>query len=233
MVFGTPDQLIEMYGAGTIIQALEGFITPRRLLKLQEVISRRIGSVHVAVEAPSDIHNALAVVRTAEALGVTNVHLINPGTYRRSGNKTAGGTLRWASLRRYNNAAEFQGAMAATQCVVAGAAPGAAATLSSLPLDRPLCLLFGNEQRGLSEEALASCDITFSIPMFGLVESYNLSVSAAISLYDVLSRKRELLAADGDLTDYSAEKMLAVYIIKSMGCRGASIILSRHAPLMR
>jgi tRNA C32,U32 (ribose-2'-O)-methylase TrmJ len=60
-------------------------------------------------------------------------------------------------------------------------------------------LLFGNEGVGLSQEAQAACDFRFRIPMVGMSESMNLSVSAALALYAVTRARREWLRANGDL----------------------------------
>ncbi|MCB1080387.1 MAG: hypothetical protein KDK69_01070, partial [Chlamydiia bacterium] len=110
---------------------------------------------------------------------------------------------------------------------LAGASVEGTMMLEELPVDRPLCLLFGNEHRGLSEDAKKICDFLFSIPLYGMVESYNLSVSAAITLYDYLKRKRLALKQDGDFSEeeYLAEK--AHYYVRSLGAETAQALLSK------
>jgi tRNA (guanosine-2'-O-)-methyltransferase len=89
-------------------------------------------------------------------------------------------------------------------------------TVSELPVDAPLCVLFGNEKVGLSEETLAACDLTFRIPMVGMSESLNLSVSAAITLYDVSARRRAALGRVGDLQGEALALERARYYARSI-----------------
>ena len=89
-------------------------------------------------------------------------------------------------------------------------------TVEELPSDRPLCVLFGNEKLGLSEDMLSRCDLTFRIPMVGMSESLNLSVSAAIVLYATARARRAHLAAPGDLAGAELELMRARYYARSL-----------------
>jgi tRNA (guanosine-2'-O-)-methyltransferase len=73
-------------------------------------------------------------------------------------------------------------------------------------------LVFGNEKEGVSEKALEFCDGTFRIPMWGFVESFNVSVAAAISLYISARRRRELLGREGDLSSREEEALMAHYL---------------------
>ena len=107
--------------------------------------------------------------------------------------------------------------------------------LDKIPLDHPVCLVFGNEIRGLSPQAVRSCEHLFTIPMYGMTESLNLSVSAAISLYETLRRKRMLLGRPGDLTteQLQVEKGWLLYnaIAKRSGERSANTLIGFKDPL--
>ena len=106
-----------------------------------------------------------------------------------------------------------------------GATPRGDTVLEDIPLNRPCCFLFGNEKKGLTEEALEICDIRFTIPMYGFCESFNLSVAAAITLYSAVNRKRDLLDASGDLSEAEKQTEIAWFYYKSTGNRLASQIL--------
>ena len=103
--------------------------------------------------------------------------------------------------------------------MVAGGTVDATVALSDVPVEKPLCIIIGNEQRGLSKSAQAACDIRYQIPMFGMSESLNLSVSAAISLYDTTSRKRQLLKCASDLTQDQQATLRAQYYLNSVSAR--------------
>ena len=78
--------------------------------------------------------------------------------------------------------------------LVAAAFPhGKAVSLEDLPVDRPIAVAFGNEHAGLATEWRDKADVCFTIPMFGIVESMNISVCAAISLYELTTRARKTL----------------------------------------
>ena len=77
--------------------------------------------------------------------------------------------------------------------ILAGAALNdSPVSMQAVPIDKPLCLLIGNEQRGLSREAMDACQLCYRIPMAGMSQSFNLSVAAAISLYDTTCAKETL-----------------------------------------
>lgn len=190
------------------------------------MLSKRIGSVQVALEAPYDIHNGLAVVRTAEALGVSTIHFINAIMKKGQGKNTTKGTLKWIHLHRHESFPSF--VKAKGEALLVGACAHGEVSLEELPVDRPLCFLFGNEKEGLSTEAKKECDLLFSVPMFGMVESLNLSVAAGISLYGYLQRKRKEIKRDGDLSDEEILEEKAHFYVRSLGVEQSFEILKRR-----
>lgn len=219
------ENLIQEFGPQLIINTLSDQLTERRKKRIEEVLRSRISSIHVAVESPYDYHNALAIVRTAEAFGVNNIHIISSELRKNRGKKTTGGTKNWVNISRYDQFTPFSEKIKSRGMLLAGATPSGMTPLKELPVDKPLCLLFGNEQRGLSDEASEACDILFSIPMFGVAESLNLSVSAGICLYDITNRRRTALERQGDLDKEEAHLEKARYYIRTIGIKESSAIL--------
>jgi tRNA (guanosine-2'-O-)-methyltransferase len=101
--------------------------------------------------------------------------------------------------------------------------------LADVPVDRPLCLVFGNEQAGLSPRARAACDLLFRIPMHGMAESLNLSVAAGIALYALLDRRRAAIGAAGDLSAEQLADLRARWYAKAVDPRLASAALGLSA----
>ncbi len=183
-------QLEERYDPEHIAQTLRPYITQPRQAKIERLLDRRLSQIHVAIEAPSDPHNAAAVVRTAEAMGVLHVHVTAAERRALHAKSTTQGAYRWVRTHHHPDLDAFLSHASMHDVSIYGAWMDAPTAVGELPVDRPICLLFGNETRGLSDRARAACVGGVRIPMFGMSESLNLSVSAAIGLYDVTTRHR-------------------------------------------
>jgi tRNA (guanosine-2'-O-)-methyltransferase len=214
-----------IWGSQKIIERLSPYLTIERKEKIIPVVDQRIKSIQAAVEDPLDIHNALAIVRTAEALGLTDAHLIGQPN-KGKGRQTMRGADRWMNLHSYESFPDFAYKQKCLGFRVYGATPEAALNLDQVPLDVPCCFLFGNEKKGLSREALDACDLHYRIPMHGFCESFNVSVAAAISLYDAVRRKRRQLLDLGDLSEQEKLCEIAWFYYKSAGARIAAQVFS-------
>lgn len=219
-------ELLKVYPEEKIIETLIPFLTKERIQTIDQVLTNRMRSVEIAIERPYDIHNGLAVVRTAEALGASHIHFINAQMKKGQGKGTTKGTMKWIHLHRHPSLKEFHEAKGKT--LLAGASADGEMSLENLPLDQPICFLFGNEKEGISKEAKSGCDLLFKVPMFGMVESYNLSVAAAITLYDFLRKKRERLNRNGDLSSEEIIEEKARFYVRSLGIEQSSEILKRY-----
>lgn len=177
------------------IEILRPFVSPRRWDRMHTVLEARTRYITVVVEDIFQPHNASAVLRSCDAFGIQDVHIvenrnryqINPGVEL--------GTSQWLTLHRY------RGEQATKECIAALRRSGYriaattphqdAATPDDFPLEPgPVALLFGTEKEGLTETALDAADEFLRIPMTGFVESLNISVSAAISLHALSNRLR-------------------------------------------
>lgn len=199
MDFSELDRAIELLGAGRVVEALAPLISEPRRLRIERALAARLDSLRVAVERPEDPYNAAAIVRSAEALGALHVHVVAAPARALHARKTTQGSYHWLHTYHHGELDELQACLRAAGARLYGAEVAGSYALEELPVDAPLCLLFGNEGTGLSERARAVCDLTFRIPMYGMSESLNLSVSAALALYSVAKRRRALLGSEGDL----------------------------------
>lgn len=183
-------RLTQAHTAAHIVDTLTPYVREVRQEKIERLLDGRLPQIQVAIEAPSDPHNAAAVVRTAEALGVVDVHLVASERRALEAKNTTQGAFRWVRTHHHEDLREFLDQDALQGVSMYGAWMDAELTVEELPVDRPICVVFGNETRGLSKEARAACAGGFRIPMVGMSESLNLSVSAAITLYGLTSRHR-------------------------------------------
>lgn len=212
------EALVAEHGAARVTQALAPFLTEARRARIETVLDGRMQSVHVAVEAPSDPHNAAAVVRTCEALGALCVHVIAAEARALRARAVTQGSFHWVETRAHAELGAFVAEVRERGMGLAGACMDGSVPIGRLPVERPLCLLFGNEQRGLSAAARDACDVLFHVPMVGMSESLNLSVAAAITLYEVMRRKRAE-GGRGDLGEPQRQQLRARYYLGSVDPR--------------
>jgi tRNA (guanosine-2'-O-)-methyltransferase len=212
-------QLIDTIPSPTLVDLFEPYVTDKRKARIDEVLSGRLSSIQLAIEAPSDINNALAAIRTSEALGIANVHIICPEGTAGQARRVTQGAIYWVDVTYHETLDEFIQIMHQKNIKLAGGRVTATKSVSEIPLTDPICIMIGNEQRGLSEAAQTACNIEYKIPMFGMSESLNLSVSAAISLFDTSSRKRQALKRNSDLSHEQVQTLKAAYYINSIAPR--------------
>lgn len=166
-------------------------LTPERALKMDAVLRQRTRHIAVLLEAVDDGHNQAAVLRSCEAFGVQNIGIVaGRGGWQPSQGVTQGAD-KWLSLHHY---ATIEEAIRAMQHrgyrVLASRLDEHATPIQDIDLRQPVALLFGNEHDGVSDEAVALADGTFIIPMYGFVQSLNISVAAAVSIFHTTQRAR-------------------------------------------
>jgi tRNA (guanosine-2'-O-)-methyltransferase len=210
------EQLIKQVDSKTTVETLGPYVTEARKSRIEAVLNGRLRDIQLAIEAPSDINNALAAVRSSEALGVSKVHIITPEGEALGARVITQGAIYWVEVIFYDSWGAFYDTVKSEGLQLAGGTVTASKPLSEVPVDKPLCIIVGNEQRGLSAKAVDVCDFEYKIPMYGMTESFNLSVSAAISLYDTTTRKRKLMGRDSDLSANELQDLTAQYYLKSI-----------------
>ncbi|GBD17492.1 tRNA (guanosine(18)-2'-O)-methyltransferase [bacterium HR26] len=169
-------------------------ITERRLRRMQEVLARRQPDLAVVLENVHDPHNVSAVLRSCDAAGVLAVHLVyTVEELPELSENVSGSALRWLDIVVHpsiESCYEVLRGQGMTIYATYLGDPANSRDLYELDLTRPTAFVFGNEQRGVSEEALAAADGNFVIPMMGMVQSLNISVACAVSLYEALRQRR-------------------------------------------
>ena len=225
------DRIVDACGPREVVDTVRPYLSESRRRRIEELLDRRISSIEVAIESPAHAHNAAAVVRSAEALGVVGVHVISAEHEALTRRRTTKGAHHWVWARRHDDLDSF---LAQTQgaFVLAGAWPDAPVALEELPLERPLCLLFGNEHRGLSPRAREACALGFRVPMVGMSESLNVSVCAAIAMYVTTARKRAA-GIVGDLSPATREALRARHYLHSVDGRLVEALFDPAAHLAK
>lgn len=170
--------------------------TPERLKKIQRVAQNRQKGMAVVLEDVHDPHNAEAVFRSCDAFGVQDVYLIfeNQPVYdpQSIGKSSSSSANKWLDFHIFESTkACLDELKKSGHHLVATALSDTAVSIFDADLTHDtIALLFGNERDGLSETALEAADTHIIIPMAGLTQSLNISVSAAICMYETVRERR-------------------------------------------
>ncbi|XZF15603.1 TrmH family RNA methyltransferase [Chitinophagaceae bacterium MMS25-I14] len=162
-------------------------MTPERRARITYVLNNRQPDFTIVLENVFDPHNIFAAIRTCDAVGVQEVFVVNTQMvkYRKFGKKSSASAAGWLTIHQFDNLdACFAELRKRYTKVYATHLGDKAATLYELDLTEPVALVFGNENFGVSEECLSLCDGNFIIPQAGMVQSLNVSVACAVSLYE-------------------------------------------------
>ncbi len=175
---------------------LSGYLTENRRKLFDQVIQYRTRHITVVLEDIYQPHNASAVLRSADLTGIQDIHIIENRNRYEVNPEVAMGSSKWLNLIKYNekenNTIEaYRALRQAGYRIVATTPHKQDQTLEEIPLEGKMALVFGTELKGLSETAIAQADEYLRIPMYGFTESYNISVSAALSLFTLTERLRK------------------------------------------
>ncbi|MBE0616702.1 MAG: RNA methyltransferase [Proteobacteria bacterium] len=200
-------------------EILRAAVRPERWARIEGVLNRRLGAVRVVLENLHHPHNMSAVLRTCEALGIQHVHAVETAEDFTFSRRITLGAHKWLSLHRHDTFPQCAAELHALgfRLYAAMLDPGAL-PLEEVPVDAPVAMVFGNEKQGVSAGARALCDGAYIIPMAGFAQSLNISVAAAVSLYSVTRRVRELRSDGGLLPAEERARLLEAWLPKSVAC---------------
>ena len=183
----------------------------RRAERLRHVLSMRRPDLTVVLENIHDPHNVSAILRSCDAVGVLRVELLyTVEKFPRIGKKSSSSASKWLDRRRHTSVAACYSALREEGFrIYATRLGGASVSLYDLDLSMPSALVFGNEHRGVSPEAAEAADGNFHIPMVGMIQSLNVSVAAAVALYEA-HRQRVAAGVEGK-KGLGAEELARLY----------------------
>lgn len=166
-------------------------MTPERFEKLRRALVARQPDLTILAENVHKAHNIAAIIRTCDAVGVLEAHAVSQTGEMRRHQGIAGGTRTWVPVRFHpDTAAGVAHLRSAGFTVLAAHASATALDYREPDYTKPTALLLGSELVGVSPEAAALADAHVRIPMEGLVESLNVSVAAALILYEARRQRQ-------------------------------------------
>jgi len=185
--------------------------TARRVLKMKQILSCRQLDLTVVCENIQDPHNVSAILRTCDAVGVQNVNLLyTEDPFPELGKKSSASAKKWVDTERFSDPLELKKHLRSMGMrIYATYLSKKSESIYDIDWTQPSAIIFGNEQRGVSEKVLEICDHRVKIPMFGMIESLNVSVAAAVILYEAArQRLRKGFYENSDLSEEWINEML-------------------------
>ena len=199
------------------IDCLAEFMLPERYEVLRRTLDMRTNYMTVLAENMFHGQNAAALVRHCEAFGLQRMHTVETLCEFAPSAAVVRGTDRWVDIRRHASTAEALAALRAEGYRIVATTPHREdATPETFDVTLgPFALVFGTEHAGISDEVTASADEFLRIPMCGMVESLNVSASAAILIY-MLSERVRLTVAGWRLPEHERTEILYRWMCTSV-----------------
>ena len=203
------------------IEYLTGFATPERFELFNKIIESRTKYMTVALEDIYQRHNASAVLRSCDCFGVQDVHVIENRNEYNISPDVAVGSDKWLNLYKYNelknNTLDAINKLKTNGYRIIATTPHTNdVNLENFDISKgKFTLFFGAELPGLSNIVLDNADEFLKIPMYGFTESFNISVSAAITMHTLYNR---LINSDikWQVTANEKEEILFEWLKKSI-----------------
>lgn len=191
--------------------------TERRLNRLEEVLCHRQPDLTVVMENIHDPHNVSAVLRSCDAAGVMEVQLIYTDTeFPDIGRKSSASAKKWVERRRFKSVKECYDTLHKEGfAIFATHLEKKARSIYEVDLTKKIAIIMGNEHEGVSVEAAHRADGIIQIPMFGMIESLNVSVATAVILFEAV--RQRIVAKQYEkskLSDVELAKLLKVWAMK-------------------
>jgi len=172
-----------------LLAHLKTYLTERRSDLFEKVLSERTRHFTVVTEDVYQLHNTSAVMRSCDIFGIQDLHVVEERLGKKMDREIAMGAQKWVDVKRHRSVKECitdlkdQGFQ-----IIATTPHNDSQLLQDFDVTKKAAFFFGTERDGLSDEAMQAADGYLKIPMYGFTESFNISVSAAIILQDLVTR---------------------------------------------
>lgn len=167
-------------------------MTPERTEKLLKVLSCRQNNITVVMENVQDPHNISAVMRTYDAVGIQDIYILNTTIprHKKFGAKSSSSAAKWLTVHQFENIADcFDALRKNYETILTTHLSTDAISLYEINFTKSIALVFGNEHAGVSDEVRSLADGNFIIPQMGIIQSLNISVACAVSIYEAYRQK--------------------------------------------
>ena len=168
-------------------------MTPERKHKLLTILNKRQSNLTVVLENVFDPHNVSAVMRTCDSVGIQDMYTINTrvAPVREWGFKSSSSARKWVTTHQFTDAKDcFKELRSKYNKIFTTHLAEYSVGLYDIDFTESIALVFGNETYGVSDEIRAMADGNFVIPQVGIIQSLNISVACAVSIYEAYRQKK-------------------------------------------
>ncbi len=191
-----------------------------RLEKIEALVRLRQMDLTVILENIHDPHNISACLRTCDAVGISEIFILysEPDLSAQKfkpGKRTSSGTKKWVESHLFFDREEcLEEVRSRYERIIASSVSSNNQDLYDLDLSTSTAFVFGNEFEGVTEKTLSHSDATFTIPMVGMVDSLNLSVACAVTLYETFRQRsaKGMYGHNTSGTPYQFQQLRQKYI---------------------
>lgn len=202
--------------ADDVMKQVYPLLTEDRRSKIERVAEGRCFDISVVLESIYDRGNISAVMRTAEGLGFSNFHIIETFEKFKNANRVTQGADKWVESKKWKKTSDFIDYAKKNKIRICVTSLEAAKPIHEIDFTTPLALVLGNEKDGVSQEMLEAADERVIIPMPGFVQSFNISVAGALSLYQIYQDRLRRLGKVADVTPEQVEILKAQYALRTL-----------------
>ncbi|XP_019157157.1 PREDICTED: uncharacterized protein LOC109153719 [Ipomoea nil] len=200
-----------------VLEAMDPYVMEARKERFRKAVKNRTYSVCLVVEGLSDFGNVSAAFRSADALGFQSVHVVscNSSKRYRDNRHVSMGAEKWLDIELWDSPYECFKVLKSRGYRIATTHVGMdAVSVYDMDWSCPTAVVVGNENRGISDEALELSDMHCSIPMKGMVDSFNVSVAAGILMHHAVCDRTSRMGCHGDLTLEESQILLAEFSLR-------------------
>jgi tRNA (guanosine-2'-O-)-methyltransferase len=167
-------------------------MTPERSEKLLKVLSKRQANLTVVLENVQDPHNVSAVMRTCDAVGIQDIYVVTTKIprHKKWGYRSSSSALKWLTIHEFDSLEDCVKELRTKFTkILTTHLSSDAVSLHDINFTESVALVFGNEHAGVTEECRNLADGNFIIPQMGIIQSLNISVACAVSIYEAMRQK--------------------------------------------
>lgn len=171
-------------------QGIVADVKPYETFELEDVLVKDKNQRFLLLDSIEDPHNLGAIMRTAEATGLDGIIVSKKGQVPLNATvaKVSSGAIEHVKVISVGNINQTILRLQKEGFLVVGTDGATDRTYDTIPLHQPLCVVLGNEGEGIRPLVKKNCDLLVKIPMIGKINSLNVSVAAALMMYQIMNR---------------------------------------------
>ena len=205
------------YSPEDIVSKIAPYMTEERRQRIEQVLLGRTRSIIPVMENIYDRGNISAAMRSAEAYGFLEFHIIEAKDARfKSANRVTQGADKWLDVKEFTSTESCLDHLKQRGYKIYATDLTASKPISEIDFTEPSALIFGNEKDGISDQAREMADANIILPMTGFAQSFNISVAAALSFYHIWLYRQQRLDKNGDLSQDELNLLRANYYYKAV-----------------